>query len=387
VFSELRDIWSCSKTWLARTFGSGDSLLEKADKCPLIYNFWRKMMKRSLALIMVLSLVLLAACGGGASDGKTANSVQLIYTHYQPGAPNQPKQAAALAFEAYVEKASGGSIDVLIYPNSELGDGPAVLEAMQAGTIQMTVVHDGPISALYPPMGVYNMPFLFADHAEAWTIFDSEYTAKLGEAMRQQTRIRLLGMADNGIRHLTNSKRPIATLEDCKGLTIRIQPSPIYDALIQGLGANATAVAWTELPAALQQGVADGQENGITNILAANLYETQKFTTLDGHVYSYHAYLIADEFWNSLSEDQKNVVQQGVELAKWIHRGMTAYQDDTAKMALEGYGVQVTELSPQEIVRFRSATQPAVADWMNKTYGGTWVPDLLGEIDRIRGAQ
>jgi C4-dicarboxylate-binding protein DctP len=236
-------------------------------------------------------------------------------------------------------------------------------------------------------MGVYNMPFLFASHAEAWTVFDSPYAAKLGEAMRQETRIRLLGMADNGIRHLTNSKRPIVRLEDCRGLTIRIQPSPIYDALIQGLGANATAVAWTELPAALQQGVADGQENGITNILAANLYETQKFATLDGHVYSYHAYLIADDFWNSLGADQQAAVQQGVNLAKWIHRGMTAYQDDTAKMVLESYGVQVTELSAQEQGRFRAAAQPAVADWMNRTYGGTWVSDLLGEINKMRGGQ
>jgi C4-dicarboxylate-binding protein DctP len=344
-------------------------------------------MKRLLTLVVVLPLALLAACGGGTGDGQKAEVKQLIYTHYQPGTPDQPKQAAALAFEAYVEKATNGAIDVVIYPNSELGDGPAVLEAMQSGTIQMTVVHDGPISALYPPMGVYNMPFLFADHAEAWTVFDSPYAAKLGEAMRQETRIRLLGMADNGIRHLTNSKRPIVRLEDCRGLTIRIQPSPIYDALIQGLGANATAVAWTELPAALQQGVADGQENGITNILAANLYETQKFATLDGHVYSYHAYLIADEFWNSLSADQKAAVQQGVDLAKWIHRGMTAYQDDTAKMVLESHGVQVTELSAQEMGRFRTAAQPAVADWMNRTYGGTWVADLLAEINKMRSGQ
>jgi len=132
------------------------------------------------------------------------------------------------------------------------------------------------------------------------------------------------------------------------GLTIRVQPSVIYDNIVSGMGANAVAVAWTELPAALQTGVADGQENGITNILAAKLYETQKYATLDGHVYSYHAYLIADKFWNDLTADQQKAIQEGVDLAKWIHRGMTAYQDMTAKAVLESYGVTVSELSADE---------------------------------------
>ncbi len=346
--------------------------------------YMKKRLAILLAVIMVLSFATLAGCqekeGGDKVDAK-----QLIYTHYQPGSPDQPKQAAALAFEAYVEKATGGAIDVVIYPNSELGDGPTVLEAMQANTIQMTVVHDGPCSSLYAPMGVFNMPFLFNSHAEAWTIYDGEYTKKLGEALVAETGIRMLGLADNGIRHLTNSKRPIEKLEDAAGLTIRVQPSVIYDNIVSGMGANAVAVAWTELPAALQTGVADGQENGITNILAAKLYETQKYATLDGHVYSYHAYLIADKFWNDLTADQQKAIQEGVDLAKWIHRGMTAYQDMTAKAVLESYGVTVSELSADEVQRFRDATQPNVAKWMKETYGGTWVDDLLAEIAAIRG--
>lgn len=351
------------------------------------------MKRRSAAVLLLLAMTLglFSACstnGGGSQPagdgGGKSGAIKLIYTHYQPGTPDQPKQAAAMAFKAYVEDQTNGAIEVEIYPNSELGDGPEVLEAMQANTIQMTVVHDGPVSALYPPMGVFQLPFLFNSHAEAWTVYDSDYTKKLGEAMREATGIRLLGMADNGIRHLTNSKRPIEKLEDCAGLTIRIQPSPVYNAIIGGIGANPVEVAWAELPAALQQGVADGQENGITNILAANLYETQKYATLDGHVYSYHAYLISDEFWNSLTPEQQEIVQQGVELAKWVHRGMTAYQDDTAKMVLQEKGVIVSELSPEEVQRFRDATQPAVVEWMEKEYGGTWVQDLLAEVEAMR---
>lgn len=202
--------------------------------------------------------------------------------------------------------------------------------------------------------------------------------------MLEATGIRLLGLADNGIRHLTNSVRPIKSVADAAGLTIRIQPSAIYNAIISGIGANAVEVAWSELPAALQQGVADGQENGITNILAANLYETQKYITLDGHVYSYHAYLISEEFYQSLTEEQQQVIQDAVDLVKWIHRGMTSYQDNMIAPVLSSYGMEVTELTPEAIQEFRETTQPTVVEWMKNEYGGTWVEDLLTEIEKLR---
>ena len=343
-------------------------------------------MKKLLIVVLSLSMMaLFASCGGGGAAGADGPRFTLIYTHYQPGTPDQPKQAAALAFQAYVERATNGTIEVVIFPNSELGDGPSVLQAMQAGTIHMTVVHDGPVSALFPPIGVFNMPFLFENHSEAWTVFDGPFSQRIGEAMRVETGIRMLALADNGIRHITNSRRPINTLEDLSGLSIRIQPSPIYDVMMRALGANAVAISWTELPAALQQGVADGQENGITNILAARLFETQNYATLNGHVYSFHAYLIADRFWDNLTTSQQAAISRGVDLAKWIHRGMTAHQDNTARSVLESHGVQVADLTPQELARWRAAAQPAVSEWMNNTYGGTWVADLLSEVNRVRG--
>lgn len=338
----------------------------------------------SILLLSLLMLATLTACSDNDSDnGNGGEKIKLIYTHYQPGNLDQPKQAAAEAFKGYVEDKTNGQIEVEIYPNSELGDGPAVLEAMQANTIQMTVVHDGPVSAFYGPMGVYSLPFLFQNHSEAWTIYDSEFTANLGEQMRQETGIRLLAMADNGVRHLTNSKRTISTMADANGLLIRIQPSPVYTRIIEGIGATPVEVAWAELPAALQQGVADGQENGITNILAANLYETQKYLTLTGHVYSYHAYLISDDFYNSLNSDQQKIVEEATELAKWIHRGMTAHQDNSIGPVLSGYGVEVTQLTQEAYNEFRDSVQPSVIAWMREQYG-TIVDDLVEEVEGLR---
>lgn len=318
------------------------------------------------------------------ASGKT---VTIRYAHYQPGTPDQPKQAAAMAFKAYVEENTKGAVKVEIYPASQLGDAGPVLEGVKMGSIQMTVVHDGPISSIYPPLGVFNMPYLFNNQGEAWATFDSDFTKKIGEDMRQKTGIRLLGLADNGIRHFTNSKREIHSPADMKGLKMRIQPSPLYEMLVKGTGASPSSIGWAELPAALQGGVVDGQENGVTNILAASLFQTQKYVTLDGHVYSYHAYLINDKFFSDLTPDQQKVVVQGVELAKWIHRGMTANQDMNAESILASKGMTVTKLTPAEVEAFRQATQPAVAEWMKKEYGEKWVTDLLATVNKIRSGK
>ena len=344
-----------------------------------------------LISVLLLVSVSLMGCSSNTSTAPANNEqnqkqdVKTIrYAHFQPGSLDQPKQAAAVAFKAYVEENTNGSVKVEIFPASQLGDADTVLEGLQMGSIQMGVVHDGPVSSLYEPMGVYNLPYLFNNQGEAWTVFDSEYTKKIAEAMRAETGIRMLALADNGIRHFTNSKREINTVKDMEGLIIRVQPSPLYERLVQGTGASPASIPWTELPAALQQGVVDGQENGVTNILAASLYQSQKYISLGGHVYSYHAYLISDEFFSTLTPDEQKVVQEGVDIAKWIHRGMTANQDMNASQILSEKGMQVTILTPEAIEGFRQKTQPLVAEWMTEQIGAEWVDGLLELVDSLR---
>jgi TRAP-type transport system periplasmic protein len=129
--------------------------------------------------------------------------------------------------------------------------------------------------------------------------------------MIRKAGVRMLGFADNGVRHFTNSSRPIRSPADMKGLKIRIMPSPVFQRLVESLGASASAIPWAELPTALQQRVVDGQENGVTNILAASLYQHQKYISLNGHVWSVHAYLMNERFYQGLSATEKQAVQEG----------------------------------------------------------------------------
>lgn len=309
------------------------------------------------------------------------------YAHFQPAKLDQPKHAAALAFKNYVEANTKGSIKVEVYPASQLGGGPAVMEGLQLGTIEMAVVHDGPISATFKPFMVYAMPYLFDDQVMAWTVVDGPFGEELAEVMRKQTGIRLFALADNGIRNFTNNKRPIRKPDDMKGMKIRVMTGPIWTKLVEPLGASPSPVPWPELPAALQQGVVDGQENGVTNILAASLYQNQKYITLDGHVYSWHAYMMNDRFFNSLTPEEQKVVLRGVEIAKIIHRGMTAAQDMNAPAILGSVGMEVTPLSAAEVKVFRDKSQPPVKAWIEEQIGKEWVDKLFVEIDKYRANQ
>ncbi len=306
-----------------------------------------------------------------------AQAKTLKYTHFQPAKSDQPKHVAALAFKEHVEKATNGSIKVELYPASQLGPAQQVMEGLRLGSIEMGVVHDGGIPGVYKTFNVFGLPYVFRDHAHAYAVLDGQFGKDFAEDMRKKTGIRLAAYADNGIRHFTNNKRAVRTPEDMKGLKIRVQPSPVFVKLVESLGASPTAIDWGELPAALAQGTADGQENGVTNILAASLFQHQKHISLGGHVYSLHAYLVNDRFYNALTPPEKKAVDEGIVIAQKIHRDMTREQDLSAKKVLSDKGMTVTELTPAEIDRFRKLAQPAVKTYLDAEVSKEWTERLM----------
>ena len=323
-----------------------------------------------------------AALAIGLAIAPSAALAQKVikYAHFQPAQEDQPKHKAALAFKEYVESKSGGQLKVQIYPAGQFGKDAETMEALKLGTLEMGVVHDGAIAGTYKPITLLGIPYLYDSHEHAWRVYDSKFGQDLAEDMRKKTGIRMLALADNGVRHFTNSLRPITSPADMKGMKIRIQPSPVFQSLIESLGASASAIPWGDLPTALQSKVVDGQENGVTNILAASLYQYQKYATLDGHVWSVHAYLVNDRFFNGLTPDQQKIVLEGTRIARDIHRKMTADQDNAAKTILAGKGMQVTTLTPAQVGEFRKLAQPPVTQFVVKEVGQDWVDRLFAAI-------
>ncbi len=337
-------------------------------------------MKTMSKILMATTSVALIAAASAAT------AKDLKYAHFQSADLSSPKHAAALAFEACVEGKTSGSIDVQIFPASQLGGGSEIMEGLQLGTVQMAAIHDGPISTVYKPFSVLAMPYLFDDQAMAWSVMDGEFGTALADDMLAKTGIRMFGVADNGVRNFTNNVRPVAEPADMDGLKMRVMTAPVWVTLVESLGASATPVPWPELPGALQQGVVDGQENGVTNIVNASLYQHQKYVSLDGHVFSWHAYLMSDSFYQGLTEGEQTAVSQCVEISKTIHRGMTAAQDANATAILSEKGMEVVPVSPEQKAMFRAAAQPAVREFIVGEIGEEW-PDRLDAAVAAYNAQ
>ena len=308
----------------------------------------------------------------------------LKYAHFQPAKDDQPKHVAAMAFKDHVEKATNGSVKVEIYPAGQFGKDQPTMEGLKLGTLEMAVAHDGAIATVHKPIGVLGIPFLYESHEHAWRVYDSKWRDDFSSDMIKKTGIRMLGLADNGVRHFTNSQRPIQTPADMKGMKMRIQPSPVFKTLVESLGASASAIPWAELPTALQQKVVDGQENGVTNILAASLYQYQKYATLDGHVWSIHAYMINERFYQGLSAAERKAVDEGTQKAVAIHRKMTSEQDKNAKAILEKNGMQVYVPTAAQVGEFRKLAQPPVRQWAEAEIGKAYVDDLFKAVDSSR---
>ena len=335
---------------------------------------------------MKLSVLLSAAFAVVALASPLAAQAQKVlkYAHFQPATPDQPKHAAALAFKEHVEKSTNGSVKVEIYPAGQFGKDQPTMEGLKLGTLEMAVAHDGAIATVHKPIGVLGIPFLYENHEHAWRVYDSAWLKGFADDMARKTGIRMLSVADNGVRHFTNSLRPIQSPADMKGMKMRIQPSPVFKALVESLGASASAIPWAELPTALQQKVVDGQENGVTNILAASLYQHQKFATLDGHVYSIHAYMLNDRFYQGLTAAERKAVDEGVAKATAIHRKTTSDQDKNAKAILEKNGMQVYVPTAAQVAEFRRLAQPPVRQWAEAEIGKAYVDDLFKAIEATR---
>ncbi len=332
-------------------------------------------MKRTRLLLVLVALLL-------PVNVFAAKTIKLA--HFQTADLTSPKHAASLAFKQYVESRTEGSLQVDIYPASQLGNGNTVMEGLELGNIQMGIVHDGAIGGYYKPFNVFAIPYLFKNHAEAWKVVDGPFLGEMSMDMTKKNGIKLLAMADNGIRSFTNSKRQIKSPADMKGLKIRVMTAPIYVDLVKSLGASPQAIPWPELPTALQQKVVDGQENGVTNIVNASMYQTQKYFTADGHVFSWHAYMMNASFFNGLSAKEKTAVTEGIELAKIIHRGMTAAQDANAKTILTEKGMEVYNPTPAELEEFRKLAQPAGRKWVVAEIGQEWVTKLENAIEAVQ---
>jgi tripartite ATP-independent transporter DctP family solute receptor len=251
-------------------------------------------------LCLFVALVLFSASTAGAAD------IALKLGHIAD--PQNPYAQGAAKFADLVKEKTRGSVEIQVFPSSQLGNQRDLVEGLTFGTVDMTMTSTAVFGNFIPEMGVFDLPFIFRDIAHTYKVLDTigMETAKKGEARG----IKTLGMMENGVRHMTNNRQPIKVPADMKGLKIRVMEQPVYIEMMKLLDASPTPMAFGEIYTALQKGVIDGQENPLAHIWTSRFFEVQKYVSLTGHTYSAEPLLISTIAWKKLSPDQQKALEE-----------------------------------------------------------------------------
>ena len=290
------------------------------------------------------------------------------------GAAGSPIALGMDKFAEIVEAKSDGKITVRRFPGGTLGGDVQVLSSLQGGTVEMTTMNAGILASVAKDFVMVDLPFLFESPQEADAVMDGPVGAALAAKLPEHG---LVGLAywELGFRQLTNSRLPVTKVEDIEGLKIRVIQSPIYIDLFNALGANAVPMPFTELYTALETGAIDGQENPAPSILTAKLNEVQDYMTLTNHTYNPQMVMVSAKFWDQLNEDERKLLQDAAVEARDDERGVAREQAGEAVEELKAEGMEVSELPPDEVAKFREKARP-VAD----KYAAEIDPALMQQV-------
>ncbi len=265
-------------------------------------------------------------------------------------------------FAAPVEKLSGGRIKVELYPNAQLGGDRELCEAVQMGTIQLAIPSTSVLAGFEKRIQVLDLPYLFTTREAAFAAVDGELGVKLNEYLMKKG-FWVLGYQENGFRHVTNSRQPVRTPADLKGLKIRTMENPMHLAYFKALGANPTPMSWGELYTALQQGTVDAQENPYAMIVDGKFYEVQKYVSETGHVFSYEILIANKKFMEKLPQDLRALVADSARAAILKQREMMIKMEGDFKADVVKAGMQANELTPEEKKPFVDAASSVYAQF------------------------
>jgi len=278
---------------------------------------------------------------------------------------------AATKFKELAEKYTNGEVKVTIFPNAVLGDERTLLERLKMGIVDAAIITNGPFVNFIPKFGVIDLPFLFRDPQHAYAVLDGPVGDELfAEAEKQGWKG--LAWAERGFRNLTNSKRPVNTPDDMKGLKIRVMQNSIYVDSFKALGANAVPMAWTEALTALQQHTIDGQENPLNVIVSFKLYESQKYMTITRHAYAPAPLIMSMMTWKKLKPEQQQAVLRAAKEAAQFERDYDNENEAAWMKELAAKGMQITtpDLKP-----FLNAVKPVYDQ-----YAAQFGQDLINAI-------
>jgi tripartite ATP-independent transporter DctP family solute receptor len=269
-----------------------------------------------------------------------------------------------------VTKRSGGALQMEFHGGTLLTKELEIMNAVKSGNIAMGDPA-GAAATVFPEMGVFLVPYLVQSYSQAYAMFNGKIGQQLDEEFQKKYKLKVLCFFDYGFRHFWNSKRPIVEPRDLRGMKIRVQQGKVFTDTINGLGASAVPMPWAEVISAAQQGVIDGADLPVVNILALKAYEVSKYASMTGHNYGPTLSVINLEIWTGLTADQQKLLLDVAREAQGKIRELTESVDSFAKAKeiLGAKGMTVNEANKEA---FRKVAQEKIWPAYEKQYSGLW---------------
>jgi len=305
--------------------------------------------------------------------GFSGNALAVTLTLGHGASPGNPRTIAAEAFAKMVSERTKGSVTIKIAGAEQLGSDVAMLTSLRIGALDLTANSQGPAAGLVLEVAALGLPFLFSDADAAYKVLGGPVGEQLNKKFAA-VGIVVLDWWDNGIRHITNSKRPINMPADLKGLKIRTPADPMTVDIFQALGAATQQIAFGELYVALQQGVVDGQENPLANIASNKLYEVNKYVSLSGHKWECTPFLMSAVAVKKLKPAELEIIKKAAKEAGALQRRLMAETDK--KLLAEFKANPNIAVNQANRAAFQAATASVVEKWEAKPFG-PFVKDLV----------
>jgi C4-dicarboxylate-binding protein DctP len=300
-----------------------------------------------------------AAGALGAKPARAQATRTLKFGHMLP--TDQVHHKAIALFGEELAKLSKNTIKLDIFPSSQMGSIPEMLQSVQAGSLSMTMAVPAWYSSFIKPLDAFTLPYLVGNEDKLRPALDGPLGTQIGR-FAEPAGFKVLGYLLLGARSIVNKQRAINKPEDCKGLKLRVINSPVYLATFRALGANPVAMDPSELYLALQQGVVDGFEYPLPDLVAQRMYEVSKFLSLDRHTTDFFIVSTSVKSWNALSAQEQGWVTQAMKTAadwQWKEQPQQIAQALAKLRTL----MTVNEISPENKKLFVEATKPVYAQF------------------------
>ncbi|MFD1414188.1 TRAP transporter substrate-binding protein [Oceanobacillus jeddahense] len=302
------------------------------------------------------------------SNALTDDTITIRFGH--DAAETNERHIAVLHFKELVEEKSGGQMEVLVYPNNQLGSESEMVESVALNDLQMVAA--SAYSQYNPQISVLELPYLFEDHQQAWDAMDGEVGELAAEPLLEDN-LRIIAYFENGFRHITANK-PIEDPSDLRGVKIRTPEFPVSLRTFTAFGGNPTPMSFGEVYMGLQQGTIDAQENPVANTYANKLNEVQDYLILTGHQYSPLPVAIGEEFWQSLTSKEQKIVEESALETAQFHRDLL--QKNEAEMIEDLKDQGMTVIEDPDVEAFKEAGEPVYEQFRNN-YGSELLDQIL----------